>query len=160
MRRCLAFWQQSTYFESGSGGRDRIVSQASVTGRLLPLASMDNVPGRPQGVRIFYAQSWSIVTHMMDNYGDEKMSGLLALINEGESIDNAALTIYGKSLDEIDREWRSGLARSSRLSRLPNPGSFGTSAIIGAAVGLAMLIVAFRRIRRIFSPPSTEDTEA
>ena len=147
------------YFESGPRGRDRELARAAVGNRLIPLRSMGAVPGRPDEIRTFYAQSWSIVTYLFDSYGEERMSDLLAEIGDGAPVSIAVQTVYGKGLEEIDADWRNGLARRTGLFPRPDPGTFGTSMLIGAAMATAMLVVGFRWLRRLVRSPDVEDTE-
>ena len=147
------------YFESGPRGRDRILARAAVGNRLIPLRSMGAVPGRPDDIRTFYAQSWSIVRYLIDGHGEEGMSDLLAEIGDGAPVEAAVQTVYGKSLEEIDAEWRNSLARRTSLFPRPDPGTFGTSMLIGAAMAAAMLAVGFRWLKRLVRPPDVEDTE-
>ena len=147
------------YFESGPRGRDRVLARAAVGDRLIPLRSMGTVPGRPDEIRTFYAQSWSIVRYLMDSYGEGRMSDLLAEIGDGAPVSAAVQTVYGKSLEEIDADWRNSLARRTSLFPRPDPGTFGTSMLIGAAMAAAMLAVGFRWLKRLVRPPDIEDTE-
>ena len=147
------------YFESSSRGRDRALARAAAGNQLIPLRSMGAVPGRPEAIRTFYAQSWSIVRYLIDSYGEERMSDLLTELGGGASQDAAVQTVYGKSLEQIDAEWREGLARRTSLFPRPDPGTFGTSLLIGGAMAVALLVVGFRRLRRQARPPDVEDTE-
>lgn len=147
------------YFEAGDKGRRRTVSRASLAGNLLPLRSMGSVPGRPQDVSLFYAQSWSVVTYLMDSYGEESMSRLLGALGEGEKIEDAFADAYGFELEGLDRQWRSSVTRGAAISALPDPGTLGTSIIIGAAMAFAMLVILVRRLRRVTEPYEDDDAD-
>ena len=123
------------YFESGSGGREATVLRAARSDSLMPLRSMTRVPGRPRDVMVFYAQASSVVKHMMDAHGPERMAALLAAIDEGKSIDDALRRAYGIDLQELDQEWRFRLTGESPPSPAPSPASSATSAIIAGALG-------------------------
>ena len=90
------------YFESGPRGRDRILARAALNNQLIPLRSMGAVPGRPDAIRTFYAQSWSIVRYLIDTYGEERVSDLLAEIGGGASQEAAVQAVYGKGIEQID----------------------------------------------------------
>ena len=145
------------YFESGTRGRDATVSSAADQGRLLPLRSMGNVPGRPEDVRLFYAQSWSIVTHMMDAHGEERMSTLLYAIDDGQPIEDALPAVYGMTLNELQREWQDGIGERSISGATVDPGTFGTALIIAGAVAVAMFVILFRWVQRLGGPVDTGD---
>ena len=147
------------YFESGPRGRDRILARAALNNQLIPLRSMGAVPGRPDAIRTFYAQSWSIVRYLIDTYGEERISDLLAEIGGGASQETAVQAVYGKGIEQIDAEWRGQLARRTSLLPMPDPGTFGTSLLIAGAMLAALLAVGFRKLRRMVTPPDVEDSE-
>lgn len=147
------------YFESSVRGRDVTVSRAADRGGLLRLQSMGSVPGKPEDVRLFYAQSWSVVTHMMRVYGEARMSALLGAINDGEPIGDAVLAAYGLTLDDLQRQWQDGL-RGERLGvSAVDPGTFGTSLIIASAMAVTMTVILWRWLRRIGSPVDTREAD-
>ena len=137
------------YFEASSRGREAIVSQAARGDRLLPLTSMGNVPGRPQDVRLFYAQSWSLVTYMMDKYGPEPMGALLAAVNEGGRVQEAVRAVYGRTMDELDRQWRAQLTGDGSASLIADAGTIGTSVLIAGAVAVALVAIVLRWLRSV-----------
>ena len=134
-------------------------STAADQGRLLPLRSMGNVPGRPEDVRLFYAQSWSIVTHLMDVHGEDRMSELLYAIDDGRPVEDALPAVYGMTLDELEREWQDGIGGRSFTGATVDPGTFGTALIIAGAVAIAMFMILFRWLQRLGGPVDTGDAE-
>ena len=145
------------YFESGSRGREAIVSQALRSDGLLPLGSMDNIPGRPRDITVFYAQSWSVVKHMVDAHGQERMAALFSAIKEGKRVEEAVPEAYGMSLEELEEDWKSRLARQPSLAPVVDPGTAGTALIIVGAIVVAAVAVAARWLRRIRRPPDAEN---
>ena len=138
----------ATYFESRSSRREAAVARATRDDSLFPLRSMDSIPGQPRDVGLFYAQSWSIVNHMMTRRGEDRMSALFALLSEGNSLDGAVEGAYGMTLDELEAEWKATLSPSPAVSSRPNVGTVGTSALIGGAIAVAAVAVLVRWIRR------------
>ena len=147
------------YFEFSPRGREATVSQAANRGRLLRLRSMGTIPGKPQDVRNFYAQSWSLVKHMMDAHGRERMAVLLGAINRGSSIEEAVPEAYGMSLDALEREWKGQFTGASLVNSITDPGTLGTSALIAGAVVVAMVAVIVRWLRGVGSTPGPDDTD-
>jgi hypothetical protein len=147
------------YFESSVRGRDVTVSRAADRGGLFPLRSMGSVPGRPEDVRLFYAQSWSVVTHMMSVHGEARMSALLEAIDDGEPVADAVQTAYGLTLDELQRQWQDGLRGESLGVSAVDPGTFGTSLIIASAVAVTTMVILWRWLRRIGSPVDTREAD-
>jgi hypothetical protein len=149
------------YFEDGDKGRRRTVSRASISGNLLSIRSMGRVPGRPDDVGLFYAQSWSVVGYLMDSHDDDRMVDLLNYLKRGRSFDPAFEASYGFDVEELDRQWRASVRRGAAISALPDPGTIGTSVLIAGAMAFAMLVILIRRIRGVTAPEGEgeEDVE-
>jgi hypothetical protein len=58
------------------------------------------------GVSVFYAQSWSVVSFLIDEYGEEKFAELFATFKEGSTVDKAFQQVYGFDLDGLENAWR------------------------------------------------------
>ena len=56
-----------------------------------------------------YAQSLSVIDYLFEVHGSDPMHELLALLTEGERLDDALLQSYGRDLDGIEAEWRAAL---------------------------------------------------
>ena len=144
------------HFEGGDAGRGRTVLNAYNRGQLTSLRSMNAVPGVPSDVYRFYAQSWSVVDYMMATYGPEPMTALLGAIDAGNDLDVAMRIAYGFGIDELESRWRAQLG-GGVIERLPyDPGTVGTSFIIGGAVVVALTAVLFRWLRQ---PQETEELD-
>ena len=146
------------YFETSSMNRETVVSDAARAGRLAPLRTMATVPGRPQDVRVFYAQSRSLVNYMMDSHGQSKMSALLREVDEGMRIEQAIPATYGITLDELDREWRATLSLGATFSPVADPGTLGTSVLISGAAIVALASVLVRWFRSRYKARSLDHT--
>ncbi|MDP6512343.1 MAG: peptidase MA family metallohydrolase [SAR202 cluster bacterium] len=145
------------YFERGTGGRESIVSNAARSGSLFRLDSMGAVPGRPSDVRIFYAQSWSLVTFMIETFGTERMSAMLTALNNGQPIEQAIQTAYGLTSLQLESGWRTQLRTAASFTQVIDPGSFGTSVIITGALLVTATVVTVRWLRRDREPAIYED---
>ncbi len=132
------------YFEPGSGGGQTTVERAARDDRLMPLRSMNRVPGRPADVGLFYAQARNVVEYMMEVFGEEKMAALLGAINEGKRIDQSVEDSYGMSLEELEQGWKTRLLGETPLAERPDPGSIGTSVIVAGAIGTAIGVIILR----------------
>ncbi len=108
----------ASYFES-----DRIDSSNADFRRFLRsrkamrFNKMKNLPGRRADIAMFYAQSVDFVGFLASNYEENRLGELLSALNEGENINAALQSVYGKSLNELENSWRA----SHGLSRLPAP---------------------------------------
>ncbi len=56
-----------------------------------------------------YAQSYSLVEYLLDNYGRDKMLDLLVLSKEGATYDEALAEVYDFDIDGLDARWRATL---------------------------------------------------
>jgi len=78
------------------------------------------------GAVLAYAQSRSVVDHLIDTHGPEKMNDLLTTFKRVGTIDRALTEVYGFDTDGLDAAWRAkvGLPRrssSDTLEREPLP---------------------------------------
>jgi hypothetical protein len=135
------------YFESGSQRRASTVERAARRGELVPFRSMKSVPGRPDDVRLFYAQSWSFVDHLMTAHGERRMSDLLAALADGEDIRRAIIDVYGTTLEGLEEEWKAGIPGAEPSGPTTNPGVWGSSALITGAVSVAVAAGLLRWVR-------------
>jgi hypothetical protein len=56
-----------------------------------------------------YAQSYSLVEYLLDNYGQDRMLDLLTLLKQGSTYDGALNEVYGFDIDGLDARWRATL---------------------------------------------------
>jgi hypothetical protein len=95
-----------------------------------------------------YAQSYSLVEYLLDNYGQDSMLGLLTVLKGGSTYDEALTEVYGFDIDGLDARWRGTLVSHAVIfeSRIPEQ-SEGTAcqlhpiliAVLGAlATALAL----------------------
>ena len=141
------------YFESDTRRREATAAQAVRDGALLRLRAMNAIQGKPEMVRLFYAQSWSVVKYMIDSYGTERMTSLLDAIDSGLRIDEAVEQAYGVSLEELEGRWRRHVTEATTLAPRPDPGTIAVSSLIAGAVVLMLSVSAYRwyshRARRL-----------
>jgi hypothetical protein len=63
----------------------------------------------PEKAYLSYAESYSIVKYLLDNYGQDRMLDLLAHLKEGSTYDEALTEVYGFDIDGLDAHWRATL---------------------------------------------------
>jgi hypothetical protein len=68
-----------------------------------------------------YAQSYSLVEYLLDNYGQDSMLDLLTILKQGNTYDEALTEVYGFDIDGLDALWRGTLASHTviSVSRIP-----------------------------------------
>jgi len=75
-------------------------------GRIATLRSLSSpFPASPEGAFYAYAQSQSVTEYLINNYSKEKINQLLVLLNDGYSVDDALIKIYGFDLSGLDDAW-------------------------------------------------------
>ena len=81
-----------------------------------------NFPTDVQEARLSYAESYSLVEFLIDNYGSDKMLSLLDVFKQGSSYDNALKQVYGFNTLGLDNAWRASLGLGPReVSPTPTP---------------------------------------
>jgi hypothetical protein len=80
-----------------------------------------------------YAESYSIVEYLLDNYGQGKMLDLLALLKQGSTYGEALTAVYGFDIDGLDARWRATLT----IPVAPVPRAGLPPAVIAALAALA-----------------------
>jgi len=63
-----------------------------------------------------YAQSYSLVEYLLDNYGQDRMLELLTILKQGSTYDEALTEVYGFDIDGLDARWRGTLASHTVIS--------------------------------------------
>ena len=126
------------HFERAPASSRSELRTALRRGRLIPISRMNAVPGRPNDVRLFYAQSASIVRYMLDSYGDGAMKALLTRLNAGDSIGAALQSAYGVNLDALESRWHRNLS-ASRAAEIGSAALSSPSVVASAAMGGAAL---------------------
>ena len=153
------YWQES--------GRDRFYSHAlelAATGEVPPLRTLNGTfPYDREGATASYAFSLSAVMYILDTWGDEGMSKLLATFSEGITHEDAIEKGLGITFDELDRQWREDLLADAQQAGATGSTRFGNDdgaspwATIGEGLALASgtvilgLVVLFALIAGLFS---------
>jgi hypothetical protein len=67
-----------------------------------------------------YSESYSVVKFMIETYGQNKMTSLLTLLRDGNTIDAALQQVYGFNTDGLESEWRKAIgAQPGTVSAQP-----------------------------------------
>ncbi len=61
-------------------------------------------------VTLSYAQSWSVVQYLSQEYGQDRINQMLRRFSQGIGYDALLLEVYGFDRDELDRRWRAAVA--------------------------------------------------
>ena len=91
------------------------------TQRLIPFTRLQSFPGDPNLVIVSYGQSRDFVEYLIDTYGAGKIAETLTSIGEGRSGDIAIRNVYGKTLQQLDNEWRDKIGADPYVPPTPTP---------------------------------------
>ncbi|UCD09290.1 MAG: peptidase MA domain-containing protein [Dehalococcoidales bacterium] len=86
-----------TYYLSQAVENDTLISVRSLASPFSAYADQSYLS---------YAQSYSLVSMLIDTYGREKMLELLTVMSDGIDYDEALETVYGFNMDGLDEIWR------------------------------------------------------
>jgi len=94
--------------------------------------------------RLSYAQSYSLVVYLLDNYGQDSMLDLLTILKQGSTYDEALTEVYGFDIDGLDARWRGTLSNPATQTQ---SGTWLHPALIAvlAALATALALWIWRR---------------
>ncbi len=89
---------------------DFVLDDAALSGQLIPLEALSSsFPSDPDRAVLSYAESYHIVTYIIDTYGPDAMHEIVQAFGEGVTPDKALQEALGKTVEELDAEWRATL---------------------------------------------------
>ena len=93
------------------------VETAAADGSLVPLAALEDGFGSYNVERIYlsYAEAYSAAAYLVQTYGNEGLSALLAAYKEGELSDAAFQTALGTSVDQFEMDWAESVGAENYL---------------------------------------------
>ena len=97
----------------------RALQEAIRRDELISVRSLSGYTGDPSQVDLFYGEVYSLIDFMLQTYGKDKMTQLLAAIREGLYQEQALQRVYGFGLDELDAQWRKSLGLQPRGMQTP-----------------------------------------
>jgi len=108
----LAMYSEGT-LDSGMQG---LLDQAIRSNSLITLRSLNGgFSELPDKANLSYSQSYSVVKYLVETYGQQKMSDLLAALGDAKTIDTALLEVYGFDTDGLDSAWRESVGAAPLL---------------------------------------------
>jgi len=120
--------------------------QAVAQGSLISVRSLASpFSAFPEQSYLSYAQSYSIVEFLIDEYGQESMLELLNTFQQGSSYDGALLRVYGFDMDGLNARWRDSLATPAPAEPIEwqmSPALIGLLAAMATLLALGLAILA------------------
>lgn len=96
-------------------------------------------PTDPDEAKLSYAESYSLVQFLIDNYGSDEILALLDVFKEGSTYDDALLEVYGFDMDGLNALWRESLGLGPQPTPTPGAVSGISSPYIALIVVVAIL---------------------
>ena len=83
------------------------------------MTSLRTYAGTPEETLRNYGLGHSVVTYMLETYGQEPMTALFASLRTVHNFEKALAQAYGLTIIELDNEWRESLGLSPRELSTP-----------------------------------------
>ena len=96
---------------------NRAIDRARDSGNLRPLWHLGSYSGTPDDIIYAYAHGESVVTFMVQEYGEEEMAELMRALTRTFDIDKALTQVYGFDQHGLDSAWREAIG----VDPLPRP---------------------------------------
>lgn len=96
----------AVHAQQDPGGFGQAIKQAIGRDDVLSLREISSYPGEASKVELFYGEGWSLVSFLIDKYGQEKFAELFAGIKSGKTLDQALEASYGFGQDGLEDAWR------------------------------------------------------
>ena len=91
------------------------------TNRITPFSRLRTFPGEPELVLVSYGQSRSMVEYLIETYGGDKIAEVLAMNAGGSNSDIAFSTVYGKTVQQLDNDWRESVGADTYVPPTATP---------------------------------------
>ena len=96
----------AVYMQRSPRPYDSAIAFRLQTDSTLRLRNMDSPSNNPGQVDLFYGQSWSTVTYLIENWGEDSFAALYRHVQEGSRTDTALERVYGFDQDGLYNMWR------------------------------------------------------
>ena len=132
------------------------LSKGVLSKTLIPLAELaDGFPLDQHQAQLAYAQSFSFVSYIKNEYGSEALARLIKGIAHGLDTDTALREATGLGLRNLEREWKAELKK--RYSWVPIVTSFFSLWFLASLLFLLGYWLKRRRVRRILEQWEQEE---
>lgn len=134
----------------------RRLAEAIDGDRLISVRSLAaNFPSDPEVALLSYAQSHSLVSFIIDEYGADRLAKLLSVFKEGSTYDDALQAALGVDTAGLEAAWRASVGAPPAAARRAAPGGEERNAplfavgwalpvLAAAAVGLGLALLLLR----------------
>lgn len=141
-------------FASYMDPSSRVFSGESLNNRTNPLRAMNAITGTPHDIGAFYQKSLSVVSFLIDEFGESNFQQFVVQLKRGNTIDASLMSVYGFDIDGLDARWAGEApgapapAPSAPGPTNPSPILFFNSWLLG---GLMVLVIAAFSVQFVVS---------
>lgn len=112
----------SVYAQAGPlRNQQQAVERAIESGDVLSVRSLSSASSGAlsERVSLFYGQSWSLVSFLVDTYGGDELAELFRAFEQGSNDDDALEQVYGFDQDGLENAWRASVGLPPRTTPEP-----------------------------------------
>ena len=102
----------------------RVRSSSELYQRTPHLKAMGSLSGTPETIPLFYQKSVSVVSHLIEEYGEDRFRSLLSEMARGNKVDVALVSVYGFDDHGLENSW-AGLPIPDPIIQVPTPVTAG-----------------------------------
>jgi hypothetical protein len=125
----------AVHAQQDQGGYRAAIEQALSSGNVLSVREITAYPGDASKIELFYGEGWSLVSFLVDTYGQTKFAQLYAGIKSGKGVDKAFQAVYGFDQDGLDNAWRVAHGLSPLPTPAPTTPALSPTPIVALATG-------------------------
>ena len=134
------------------------LSQAISEDKLISVRSLCSpFSADPEKAYISYAESYSLVKYLLDNYGQDKMLSLLTLFKQGNTYDEALTQVYDFDIEGLDARWRETLTSSTVIASQAKQSHPALIAVLSALATALALAGALALEERMWQRPGVKN---
>ncbi len=142
--------------EGSSLLRDGLLRWADAGDSLLPLSAIERYPESPGRVSLAYAQAAGFVGHLLRDGSWTGIRALLDRMRRGDAFVDAFAAVYGRTADDVEREWRASLTGGLGWVALVT-GTGALWSVITVLFVVAVVAAGRRKRRRLEAMASEEE---
>lgn len=109
----------AVHAQQDRGGYADAIEEAIDRGNVLSVREITVPTGNASKVNLFYGEAGSLVSYLVDTYGEAKFAQLFADIKAGKGVDKSFEAVYGFDQDGLDNAWREVNGLSPRATPAP-----------------------------------------
>ena len=145
----IAQWVSDGMAEIVMADAPSAFDEAVLARRTIPLRSLNHAfPSDRKHLMLAYEESRSVVEHIVEEYGEKCIQGLLGDLREGQSIDEALRRNVGLSLGSLEQAWLDSTRKQIGWHSYLINNMYDILFVVGALIMVAGFIRFWRKRKR------------